>query len=264
MAAPKCPDFCYTEIVLAVAKLRENFARDGKAVEKPVVPCATPDVVEHGAGGVARLDCMHLAAGQPEQEKAIDRAEAHLAFSRPLWKTRHIGEQPNELGRREIRIDDEPGRLFDMHAPALASQLVAMLRRAPVLPHDGIGERLARGALPHDRRLALIGDADRGDPPCADVLERRASHCEHRLPDLLRVVLHLARSGIDLGERDLRGCARPSLIVEDNGAGARRPLIDGEHKSPPAHERDPVWPTIQPQYSSLPPSVGSTSSAGSS
>jgi hypothetical protein len=36
-----------TEIVLAVAKVRENFARDGEAVEKPVVPCAAPDVVEH-------------------------------------------------------------------------------------------------------------------------------------------------------------------------------------------------------------------------
>ena len=143
-------------------------------------------------------------------------------------------------------------------------QLIAMLRGAPVLPHDGIGERLARGALPHDRRLALIGDADRGDRLRADVLERRAPRCEHRLPDLLRVVLDLARSGIDLGERDLRGGARPSLVVEDNGAGARRPLIDGEHKPSPAREPDPVWPTIQPQYSSLPPSVGSTSSAGSS
>ena len=97
MAAPKWAGSAQTEIVLAVAELRENFARDGEAVEKPVVPCARPDVVEHGAGGVARFDRMNLATGQLEQEKAVDRAEAHLAFARPLWKPRHIGEQPASL-----------------------------------------------------------------------------------------------------------------------------------------------------------------------
>ena len=123
-----------TEIVLAVAELGENFARDGEAVEKLVVPCARPDVVEHSAGGVARFDRMNLATSQLEQEKAVDRAEAHLAFARPLLKPGHIGEQPSELGRREIRIDHEPGCLFDMRAPTLAFQLIAMLRGAPVLP----------------------------------------------------------------------------------------------------------------------------------
>ena len=196
--------FGHTEIVLAVAKLRQNFARDGEAVEKPVVPCARPDVVEHGAGGVARFDRMHLAAGQLEQEKAVDRAEAHLASARPLLKSGHIGQQPGELGRREIRIDRRARRLFDMRAPALAVQLIAMLRGAPVLPHDGIGERLAGGALPHDRRLALIGDADRCDRLRANVLERGAPRLEHRLPDLLGIVLDFARSGIDLGQRNLR------------------------------------------------------------
>jgi len=94
-----------------------------------------------------------------------------------------------------------------------------MLRGAPVLPHDGIGERLAGSALPHDRRLALIGDADRGDRLRSDILERGAPRREYRLPDLLRIVLDFARSRIDLGERDLRRGARPSFVIEDKWRG---------------------------------------------
>ena len=181
-----------------------------------------------------------MPPGEPEQEKAVDRAEAHFASARPLLKPGHIGKQPGELGPREIRIDEEPGRLLDMRAPALAFQLFTMLRGAPVLPHDGIGERPASGALPHDGRLALIGDGDRGNRLRADILESRATGLQHRLPDLLGVVLNLARRGIDLSERHLRRGARPSLFIEDNGAGARRSLIDSQYKPPPAHEPDPV------------------------
>ena len=57
-----------------------------------------------------------------------------------------------------------------MRAPTLAasaqSQSLAVRRSCQ---HDGIGERLAGRTLPHDRRLALIGDADRSDRLHADV-----------------------------------------------------------------------------------------------
>jgi len=80
------------------------------------------------------------------------------------------------------------------------------------------------------------------------------------------IVLHPPRRGIDLRERHLRRGAGTALAVEQNGAGARRPLIDGQDESLFAHRGSGlcVWLTIQPQYSALPPSVGSTSSAGSS
>src|SRR4029079_5107118 len=60
-----------TEIILAVGKLGEHFARDGEAVEKPAVPCARPDVVELvRAALLASIACI-LPPGEPEQEKAV-------------------------------------------------------------------------------------------------------------------------------------------------------------------------------------------------
>ena len=79
-------------------------------------------------------------------------------------------------------------------------------------------------------------------------------------------MLDLARRGVDLGERNLRGSAGLAFAIEQNSARTCRPLIDGEDERRFAHVRLDfcVWLAIQPQYSSLPPSVGSTSSAGSS
>jgi len=153
-----------------------------------------------------------------------------------------------------------------MGAPAFLRKLGAKVRGTAVLPDDGVGERLACRPLPHDSGLALIGDADRGDRFRSDPAQHFAADVKHGPPDLLGVVLHLPRRGIDLRERHLRRGAGTALTVEQNGAGARRPLIDGQDESLFAHRGSGllVWLTIQPQYSALPPSVGSTSSAGSS
>jgi len=75
--------------------------------------------------------------------------------------------------------------------------------------------------------LALIGDADGGDRSRPDLAEHGADDVKHGPPDSLKVVLHLARRGIDLGERLLRRGASTAFAVEQNGPGARRPLIDG-------------------------------------
>ena len=100
----------------------------------------------------------------------------------------------------------------------------------------------------------------------ADLAEHGVADLEHGPPDFLRVVLDLPRRGIDLGQGHLRRGASASVAVEQDGARAGRPLIDGEHEGLAAHlgSGRAVWLAIQPQYSALPPSVGSTSSAGSS
>src|SRR6516164_199751 len=98
---------CDAELSLTVADLGQQLAWDGEPIEQPVVPLPAADVVEHGAGGVARIHGMHFASGEPEQEEAVDGAETNLACARPLKKPRDVGKQPRKLGRREIRIDDE-------------------------------------------------------------------------------------------------------------------------------------------------------------
>src|SRR5262249_25725108 len=67
------------EFSLAVAQLGKQFARNAKPVEQPIVPVPGADVVEHGPGGVTRVDCMDLAVGELEKEEAVDRTEAYLS-----------------------------------------------------------------------------------------------------------------------------------------------------------------------------------------
>ena len=73
---------------------------------------------------------------------------------------------------------------------------------AAVLPDDGIADRLSGRAVPDQRGLALIGDADRGDVARVEpgLVQRLARGGELAFPDLDRVVLDPARLRIDLPE----------------------------------------------------------------
>ncbi len=66
------------------------------------------------------------------------------------------------LGRGEIRIQHQPGLRGNRLAGSALLELLAERRCAPVLPHDRGMNRLARRALPHNHRLALVGNADGG------------------------------------------------------------------------------------------------------
>src|SRR5262249_59542427 len=100
--------------------------------------------------------------GEPPDEKRIDRAEEDLALLGPAAEPRNRVEQVPDLGAREIGIDDEAGLRADHRLAAVALQPVADRRRHTALPDDRVRNRPARLALPQHRRLALVGDADRG------------------------------------------------------------------------------------------------------
>ena len=75
-----------------------------------------------------------------------------------------VVEQPGDLGGGEIRIEQQPG--LGRRSPARgrrARSVVAGVGGAAVLPDDGVVDRLAGRAVPDDRGLALVGDADGGD-----------------------------------------------------------------------------------------------------
>jgi hypothetical protein len=63
--------------------------------------------------------------------------------------------------------------------------------------------RLAGGAVPNHRGLALIGNADAGDVFRGKVRlrHRRAHGLDYRVPDFLRIVLDQARRRINLPQR---------------------------------------------------------------
>ena len=67
-------------------------------------------------------------------------------------------KQPGDLGRGEIRIDNEPGFRGHPLFMACLAKPAADIRRAPVLPDNRAMDRLAGHAVPDDHRLALICD----------------------------------------------------------------------------------------------------------
>jgi hypothetical protein len=110
-------------------------------------------------------------------------------------------------------------------------QLGAVIGRAAVLPDDGVVHRLAGGAVPHHRGLALVGDADAGDAAGIEpgLGQRATAYFNRGPPDLLGVVLDPAGLGKDL--RQFLLCRRgwPARGIEDNGARAGGALVDGQY-----------------------------------
>src|SRR6185437_13292912 len=106
----------------------------------------------------------------------------------PRAGARDVVEEPRELRPREVRIEQKAGFRAKQRFMALLSQRVTKGRGASVLPHDGIRDGTASGALPEERGLALVGDADRGDLACAEAGERQrlGRHVALRAPDLGR------------------------------------------------------------------------------
>ena len=104
------------------------------------------------------------AAGQPPDQQRIDRAEGELAAARPAPAGRRtLSSSQLDLGAGEVGVEDQAGLLADAAARARRPSAVADRRGAAALPDDGVGDRPAGRALPEDGRLALVGDADRGD-----------------------------------------------------------------------------------------------------
>ena len=92
------------------------------------------------------------------------------------------------------------------------------LNVAAILPDDRVVDGLAGGPVPHQRGLALVGDADGGDVRRrqAGLGERLARGGELRREDLLRIVLHPAGLRIDLAELALRHRDDAASSVEDD------------------------------------------------
>ncbi len=219
-----------------ILHLRQHRARHAQDLQEIVVPLPGVDVEQQRARGVGGVGGVHLAAGQPPQQIAIDRAEHQLAAFGPRPRAGHVIENPCDLGAGEIGIDDQAGLGRDRRLVAFVFQLGADVGGAAVLPDDGAMNGLAGGAVPHHRGLALVGDADRGDVLGADagLLQRLAAGRHRRGPDVLRLVLDPARRRKMLRKFLLRGCGDGDVGAKHDGARGRGALIDGQHKG---HER---------------------------
>ena len=143
-----------------------------------------------------------------------------------------MAEQPFQLGRREIGIGHQPGRLADRGRRALPDQCPATLRTAPVLPDDGVMDRPAGPAVPDDRGFPLVDDADGGD---GEAPALRFGDClprgfQHGAPDVLRILLDPTVAREMLGQRLLRTGDDAPAQVEGDGPAARRALVDRQDR----------------------------------
>ena len=164
IAAPSMSRLGHAEIVGIVLDLRQHGARHVEQREQLVVPVAGLDVVEQRAAGIGGVGGVQLAAGQPPDQVGVDRAEGEFAALGPLARARHVVEDPVDLGAPRNRgraAARSCARPASHCRPASAAR--RCLRGAPVLPDDGVVDRLAGRPVPDDRRLALVGDADGGD-----------------------------------------------------------------------------------------------------
>src|SRR5277367_11758 len=71
-----------------------------------------------------------------------------------------IVEQPRDLRRGKIGIEQESRTFRDHALEALLFELGAQRRGATILPDDGVVDRLARPPIPDQRSFTLVGDAE--------------------------------------------------------------------------------------------------------
>ena len=113
-------------------------------------------------------------------------------------------------------------------------ELLAIGRGAAVLPDDGRRQRPAAAPVPEDDGLALVGDADGGDPVrAARLLDQRAGRGAGQLPDFLRILLDPAGLREPAVEFMLGEAEALAAGVEQHGARARRAFVDDQQ--PIAH-----------------------------
>ena len=100
----------------------------------------------------------------------------------------HVVEHPRELGAGEVGVDHQPGPLADQRLVAVcasADRRTRAVRRSCQTIALWIG--CAGLAVPDDGRLALVGDADRGDVAAAAACARPSAStrdADLRRPDL--------------------------------------------------------------------------------
>ena len=211
-----------------VPHLRQEAPGNVQRPQQGVIPVQRPDIVEHGAAGVGPVGDVDFSAGELPHQPGVHRAEQQLPGLGLFPGTGDIVQDPADLGGGEVGVRHKAGVLPDifLHARDL-QQLVHQRGRAAALPDDGIADRAAGGAVPQDRGLPLIGDADARDVP--GVHAALGHHLVHHAvlagPDLHGVMLHPALPGVDLFKLPLPGADHLLPVIKQDRTAAGRALI---------------------------------------
>src|ERR1035437_2818259 len=207
---------------------RHHGERDSKQIEKFAVPGPGMHVKEHGARGVAGVGRVNSAARQLPEQPAIDRAEGELARFSIAARAGNVVQDPRDFAGREIGIDQQAGALLDQRTVTFTPEALAEISGAPVLPDDRVVDGFPSLAIPHDRGLALVGDADRSDFAWwrASLSQDLESHCDLGGSDLLGIVLDPPGLRKDLIKFPLGGRANGSFLIEQESSRTGCALVE--------------------------------------
>ena len=106
---------------------------------------------------------MGLSAGEIPNQPRINGTEGKAASSRLGPCALCLVEQPLDFCCAEICVQFQSGFAANEPVSFVFPQRIANVRCAAILPNDGIGDGLAGSAIPNERRLALVCDADGSD-----------------------------------------------------------------------------------------------------
>ena len=159
---------------------------------------------------------MGFATGQAEHQIGFDRAHRQM-FARCL-QLRPIGQSPADFGAGEIGVEKQSGFSLKIGLVPMGFQRIAHIRRAPVLPDDGGGQRFASAPVPEHHRFALVGNADACDGGCA------ACQCYHlarafqcQFPDFGGVMFNKPWRWVILRQWALRGAQAGTILCKQHG-----------------------------------------------
>lgn len=118
----------------------QNRPGNTEQIEQIVVPLLRVDIEEHRTRRVRHVGHMRPTPRKPPDQPAVDRSEAELALLRALAHARCY-QNPLDLGRREIGVQNQAGLLMNRLLVALAFELLAVGGGPAVLPHDRVIDR---------------------------------------------------------------------------------------------------------------------------
>ena len=208
-----------TDHLAGAAHLRQHAARYFEKFEQLRIPAAGTEVVKHRARGVAGVGDVRGAAGQFPNQPTVHRAEGQLAGAGFGACAFHIFQQPSDLGGGKISVQHEAGLAADQWRFASGAEAIAFLGGAAILPHDRVVNGLAGFAVPQQRGLPLVGDADGGNVGGIELgfFDSGLGGGELGFPDGIGVMLHPAGFGENLREFLLRHRLHAASAIKNNG-----------------------------------------------
>ena len=134
----------FAECAGAVAHTGEDTRWHTEQTTKVAIPFGLSDIEQQRACGIGGVGQMFLPAGETPKQKAIDGTESELAVLGSCAGPFDVVEQPGDLARGKIWIEQQSGLAGNFALMTGTPQRFAIFGRAPVLPYNRVVDGLAR------------------------------------------------------------------------------------------------------------------------